>query len=166
MASKPVLAVSLWRHLDVPVLLATAFASLGFGLVIPTITFKELVFWKHTFSILTGIESLYHDRQFFLAALVGLFSVIFPIIKLCMLTVIWCLPLPRQIRIRFVRYLGMLGKWSMLDVFIVAIMIVISRMSGMMDAVPRAGIYVFALSILCSMIVTMRIEYLSKRSLT
>ena len=36
---------------------------LGFGLVLPILTFKEMIFWKHTFSVLTGIESLYQEKH-------------------------------------------------------------------------------------------------------
>lgn len=165
MVPKSVLAVSHWRCLDVPVLLTVSIAALVSGLTLPTITFKELVFWKHTFSILTSIQSLYDEKQYFLAGLVGLFSLVFPVIKLCALAAIWCLPLSRGVRLRLVRLLGFLGKWSMLDVFIVAIMIVISRMSGLMDATPRVGIFVFSFSIICTMIVSMRIEHLSRRGL-
>ena len=163
MTEKAVLAAVHWRNVEVPLLLAAAAAALGFGLHMPTITFKEMVFWKHTFSIVTGIQGLYQDKQYALAALVGFFSVVFPIVKITVLTAIWFLPLTRKIRLRLVRLLGALGKWSMLDVFIVAIMIVISRLSGVMKAAPRAGIYVFAASIICAMIVTVRIESLSKR---
>ena len=158
MTEKAVLAAVHWRNVEVPLLLAAAAAALGFGLHMPTITFKEMVFWKHTFSIVTGIQGLYQDKQYALAALVGFFSVVFPIVKITVLTAIWFLPLTRKIRLRLVRLLGALGKWSMLDVFIVAILIVVVKIGPLAKVNPRPGVYIFAAAIACSMLTTMLIE--------
>ena len=158
-----ILAIRYRRCWDVPLFLVTSASCLAFGLRLPTLYFKELVFWKHTFSIMTGIESLYRGKYYFLAVLILFFSVVFPIAKLLMLAVIWCLKLSQETRLKLVKVLGILGKWSMLDVFIVAVMIVISRLSGLMKAEPRPGIYVFAASILLAMLATMRIESVVRR---
>ncbi len=150
------------RHYEVPLLIAGAGASLAYGLLLPTLTLKELVFWKHTFSILSGIQSLYQEKYYFLALIVFLFSVIFPIIKLFTLTSVWFLKLSEAQRLKFIKWLELLGKWSMLDVFVVAVLIVISKVSGLLKAEPHLGIYVFAFSVVLSMLTTMWIERLAR----
>ncbi|MBI3315438.1 MAG: paraquat-inducible protein A [Candidatus Omnitrophica bacterium] len=153
------------HHLEVPLLLSAAALSLGFGLVVPIITLRELVFWKHTFSVLTGIQSLYQEKYYFLALVIFVFSVIFPVGKLTALTVVWYLRISQAARLRLVGWLGVFGKWSMLDVFVAAVTIVITKVSGLIEAEPRPGIYIFAFSIILSMLATMRIEQLNKRLL-
>lgn len=52
----------------------------------------------------------------------------------------------------------------MLDVLVVAITIVITKISGLVEAEAHIGIYVFAVSVFLSMIATMRIEKLAIRT--
>ena len=45
-------------------------------------------------------------------------------------------------------FLGVLGKWSMLDVFVIAILIVSARMDGITEARLLSGLYYFIVSVL------------------
>lgn len=157
--------VKFLKHPETHLMLLGAAACLGFGLVLPTITMKELVFWKHTFSVLTGIQSLYQEKYYFLAAIIFVFSIIFPIAKLLTLSVILYANVPVEKELTLLKWLGILGKWSMLDVFVVAVMIVVTKISGLVKAQAHIGIYVFTLSIMLSMFATMRIEGLIKPQL-
>lgn len=150
-------------HFEVPLLLLTAAGLLGVGLFLPTLTLKELVFWKHTFSILTGIQNLYQEKHYTLAGIIFLFSIVFPIAKLGSLTLIWYVQFTEESRSKMLRWLDLFGKWSMLDVLVVAITIVITKLSGLVKAEPHIGIYLFAGSVILSMLTTMYIEYLGKR---
>ena len=60
-------------------------------------------------------------------------------------------------------WLGLLGKWSMLDVFIVAIMIVLVKLGPLARVEPRSGVYVFAAAIGMSMLTTMYIDHLARQ---
>ena len=55
---------------------------------------------------------------------------------------------------------GLLGKWSMLDVFVIAVTIVVTKISRFAEAEARLGIYFFGASILLTMFTTERIESL------
>jgi paraquat-inducible protein A len=58
----------------------------------------------------------------------------------------------------------MLGKWSMLDVFVIAVTIVIVKVGGSFaKAEPRPGLYVFSLAVFLSMILTGRVHKLAAR---
>jgi paraquat-inducible protein A len=148
---------------DIPVLIFISLVFLILGLFLPVITLKELVFWKHTFSVLTGIVSLVTENHYFLAVIIFVFSVIFPIFKLTMLMSIWFRKMTDDERIVYVQWLSGLGKWSILDVFVVAITIVIAKVSGFASAKPEIGIYFFGSSVLLGMFVMTRIEKLVQK---
>ena len=150
------------RKYGIPSTLVISAVLLITGLLLPCITLKELVFWKSTFSVLTGIQSLFTEGHFILGIIIVLFSVLFPFFKLIVLSVLWYLPLGETQRNSYIHWLGILGKWSMLDVFVVAITIVITKLSGLAHAEPRIGIYFFFGAILLAMIATERIEKLIK----
>jgi len=69
------------RNFLIPLALLTAVILLILGLVLPVMTLKQLAFWKNTFSVLTGIQSLFVEKHCILAGIILLFSVIFPIFK-------------------------------------------------------------------------------------
>ena len=151
------------KRVDIPLLLIASSVALWFGLHLPTLTVRQL--WeKNTFTILTGIESLYADKQYFLAFVVFFFSIVFPIAKLVSLYAIWFIPMRVESRKRILYWLEMLGKWSMLDVFIVAVLIVSVKLGALASANAERGIYYFGASILLTMIATALQERLAKKS--
>jgi paraquat-inducible protein A len=85
------------------------------------------------------------------------------VIKFVALSVIWAIRLPEKRREKMLHWLGILGKWSMLDVLVVAILIVLVKLGPLAKVEPQKGVYVFALAILLSMITTMYVEYLAKK---
>lgn len=147
---------------DVPLWIVLSMILLIWGVQAPMITLKELVFWQRTFSVITGIENLFHEKYYTLACVIVLFSVIFPFAKLATLFYLWAAPLSDEKREFFIRWLHSLGKWSMLDVFVVAVTIVISKISMLAKAEPHIGIYIFGSSILLSMVAVMRMEHLTR----
>ncbi|WP_153915135.1 paraquat-inducible protein A [Shewanella sp. TC10] len=80
------------------------------------------VFYK-TRSILDTINELYQSNNVIVAGLVGLFSVVFPALKLLLMLVI-CLPWFSQKKQGVIKVISAIGKWSMADVFVVALIIV------------------------------------------
>jgi len=148
----------------IPLLLITSAVTLVLGLFLPVITLKELGFWKHTFSVLTGIQSLWTEGHYFLALVIFVFSLIFPFVKLITLLAIWVFKMSQGQRQLILKWLGTLGKWSMLDVFVVAITIVIAKIARLASAEPRIGIYFFGCSIMLAILATMRMERLIKRA--
>jgi len=152
------------RCFDVPLALFSSVVTLVLGLFLPVITLKELVFWQHTFSVLTGIVSLWDEKYYFLSLVILLFSIIFPFLKLVMLFFVWFKRMSDARRKNYLKWLATLGKWSMLDVFVVAMTIVIAKISRFASAEPRLGIYFFCFSIMVAIFVSTRIEKLIKVS--
>ncbi len=144
-------------------LLALAVGALAAGLILPTIEMKELVFKKTSFSIMAGIRTLYEERYYFLAAVIFVFSIVFPILKLTALSMLWLVPMTARVRETAIEWLEVAGKWSMLDVFVVALMIIVTKSSGLVKAKPLAGIYWFMASVVLSMILSSWIKRLHRR---
>lgn len=93
------------------------------------------------------------------------FSIVFPFVKLAALAIIWLVRLSDEKRLQLLHWLGLLGKWSMLDVFVVAILIVLVKLGPVARIEPRLGVYVFALAILASMMVTVYVDRLTRQVL-
>jgi len=151
------------NKLDIPIILIVSAVLLVFGLFLPVISLKELIFFKSTFSVLTGIVMMFHEGFPILGAIIFLFSVCFPILKISLLLYIWFFRVPDERRSFIAYWLGILGKWSMLDVFIVALTIIITKISHLVSAEARIGIYFFGGSILLVMIGAERIDHLLKK---
>lgn len=134
------------------------------GLILPLMYTERLVLWKSEYSVWTGVVELCKQNELMLAGILFFFSMVFPILKLSMLAAIWFRPLPPADRITLLHWLGILGKWSMLDVFVVAILIVLVKLGPLARVEPRAGVYVFAAAIAASMLTTMHVDRLARRA--
>jgi len=121
--------------------------------------------WRNSYSVWAGVVDLWKQQEAALSLLVFFFSIVFPFAKLLALTLLWFLRLPESRRQGVLHWLGLLGKWSMLDVFIVAILIVLVRLGPLVNVEPRTGVYVFAAAIAASMLTTMYVDHLARRSL-
>lgn len=142
------------RH-EIPLLLALSAVLLPLGLVLPTVELSRLAGLSGTtYSVLTGILTLVRDGNPFLGLLIFTFSVVFPIIKLTMLVVIWFHGMEPERRERALHALRVLGKWSMLDVFVVVALVGAIQFGFLATATPRIGIYLFSAAILSCMLVT------------
>ena len=133
------------------------------GLSLPLL-YSQKLFWKSTYSVWAGVVALWDQGEHALAAVLFFFSIIFPTIKLIGLAIIWFEKLPEDKRTHLLHWLSLLGKWSMLDVFVVAILIVLVKLGPFVKVEPRVGVYVFSAAILASMLTTMYISALANRS--
>jgi paraquat-inducible protein A len=134
------------------------------ALWLPLMHTERLVFWETSYSVWTGIVSLWEQRQFGLAVVLFFFSIVFPVAKLIAVALVCYWRLPAKQRARLLDWLAILGKWSMLDVFIVAVLIVLVKLGPVVRVEPRLGVYVFAAAILLSMLTTMYVERLSRHA--
>jgi paraquat-inducible protein A len=130
---------------------------LALGLVVaawflPTMTVERVPWiWRTKFSIWRVVNGLYGDREYFIFAVIVLFSMIFPVVKLVAGLWVW-------LRVdqfstgarRAVGFVGVLGKWSMLDVFVVALLVAAIQVSIIANVEVHAGIYVFSAAVLAS----------------
>jgi paraquat-inducible protein A len=143
-------------------LVAVSAVLLWMGLEFPVLTIRQM--WtKNTFSVLSGIQALQDEGHRGLAALLFFFSIVFPVAKIVALAVIWCVRMTDAARRTVLHWLMVLGKWSMLDVFVVAVIVVAVKMGLFADAFPQKGIYYFGFSVLLSMAATSLIHFLATK---
>jgi len=129
-------------------------STLVWSYSLPTVTFQTATSPLEVYSIWGGIESLWQDGNWILATIVFLFSMVFPVIKLLALAWILSGSGTHRTRLATAHWLELLGKWSMLDVFVVGAFVG-SIQIGLATATSRPGIYVFALAITLSMLSTL-----------
>jgi len=129
--------------------LASLLLSVAYAL--PTVTYDRIGAAPETYSIYGGIEVLWLDGNTVLAAVVFAFSIVFPVGKLLALGAILSGRLRPERGRRLAEQLMLLGKWSMLDVFVVAGFVGAMRMA-IAQGTSRAGIHVFCAAIVVSMI--------------
>ncbi|MCE9594375.1 MAG: paraquat-inducible protein A [Planctomycetes bacterium] len=151
------------RRLGEPLALLAVSILLAFGLYVPLLKIEKMIFWENEYSVATGVFGLWGDGQFLLAAIVFFWSVAFPIAKLALLFWIWFGKMDPGQRERTLHRLETLGKWSMLDVYIVAVLIVAAKLGPVADVTPEYGIYVFGGAVVTSMLLTAHLQRLAHR---
>ncbi len=121
---------------------------------LPSLLMSNAVEGSRWFSIWSGITRFFAEGNYFLAGIIFLFSIVFPIAKLG-LTFVSCLGtklLKERTAIRIVRIAGWTAKYSMLDVLVIALLIVLVKVKEYIQLIPTVGIYLFSFSILCSVL--------------
>jgi paraquat-inducible protein A len=151
------------KRFDIVILIIVSIVLLIIGLNLPILTIRQL--WNtNTYSILTGVQNLWQEKYYVLAVVIFIFSIIFPIAKLISLSAIWFVRLKEEHRKNLIYWMEVFGKWSMLDVFVSAIIIVWVKLGALASARAENGIYFFAASVLLTMIVSSLQSALVKRS--
>lgn len=145
-------------------LIAFSCAAFGLGLVLPLFSvtpaagewtsvariFAAEEFQTRTFTLVGGIALLWREHERPLAILLGLLSLLLPVVKLC---VLWgeafaagSLPPPVMAFFRVVSH------YAMVEVFLVALTVLLVKgMPGGSDVALHAGTYAFAASVLLSL---------------
>jgi paraquat-inducible protein A len=133
------------------IILATVFFALG--IILPVIRFTTIYVWTNEHSIATIIYALYESNEYFLCAVVFAVSIFFPFLKLFyLLTLVTSPDLSPEFRRRSFSTMEWLGRYSMTDVMVLALMIFYVNSSGYTEAVVMPGVYFFAASALITML--------------
>ena len=121
---------------------------------LPTMTIERVPWvWRTKFSIWRVVEGLWVDGQYFIAIVLVLFSMIFPVVKLVAGLWVWArVDVFRAGASRVVAFIGTLGKWSMVDVFVVALVVAAIQVSLISNVAIHAGIYVFSAAVIASIV--------------
>ncbi len=131
--------------------LAVALGALAAGIWLPSLSVETFPLIEDSVSIWQGLGVLWADDQYFLFAVLGVFSVLFPTAKLLVaLAVAWRLDAPDPRRARLIAVMDGLAKWSMLDVLVVAIIVAALNLTVIGGVAVHPGLYLFALSVILS----------------
>jgi paraquat-inducible protein A len=149
---------TIWGYIITHALLWISPLALAIGIFAPVMTFKKLIFYKSTFSIHSGLVTLFEEGEYILFLIIFVFTILFPVTKIILLFLIhyqrsWS----QENRKKVLHSLSLVSKWSMLDVFIVAMLVVIVRLGITGRVEVQWGIYVFAAAVILSTLATLRL---------
>ncbi|MEQ1647223.1 MAG: paraquat-inducible protein A [Hyphomicrobiaceae bacterium] len=132
------------------IIVATVFFALG--IILPAIKFTTVYVWRDQHSIASIIWALYQSDEMFLCVVIFAFSILFPFLKLFyLLTLVTSPDMNQEFRAKSVSVMEWLGRYSMTDVMVLALMIFYINSSGYTAARVEPGIYFFAASALMTM---------------
>jgi paraquat-inducible protein A len=132
------------------IIVATVFFALG--IIMPSIRFTTVYVWKQEHSIASIIWALYQNQEYFLGLVIFAFSILFPFLKLLyLLTLVTSPDMPAEFRVKSIAAMEWLGRYSMTDVMVLALIIFYVNSSGYTSARVEPGIYFFMASALMTM---------------
>ena len=148
------LATTVW-------LLSLLFLATGLlitGLIMPMMTITKLVFFSNSFSVLQGVYELLQNGHIFLFLLVAGFSIILPVLKIAVLFRLISARTTHSKSIeRLLHLMHDYGRWAMLDVMVVAILIVTVKLGAIASIEIHSGLFVFGSAVLLIMFITNRV---------
>lgn len=143
----------------------TGLAALVPSFFLPAMLVANALEGPRLFSVITGIRELWRNDHEFLAGLILVFSVVFPILKL--LISLLCASgtsfIPRRKRNVLVWLASWTAKYSMLDVLVVAVLVMTVKVGDYVHVEANQGIYLFCFAIVCSAIAGALLEMALRR---
>jgi paraquat-inducible protein A len=114
-------------------------------------------------TIVGGVVDLAHHGAYFVAAVVFIASVMIPVGKFLVLGYLaWSIQnrvaLSRHRRTQLYEAVEFIGRWSMIDVFVVAILAALVNLGIVMGFTPGAAAFFFALSVAFTMISALSLD--------
>jgi uncharacterized paraquat-inducible protein A len=135
------------------VLAVLALFALGVGLTQPFMSMDKLG-TRRTFSLPSGVMELFERGNVVIGSVLLVFSVLFPIGKLLaiLLATSSLVPISLQARGLLHRFADVTGKYSMLDVLVVAVIIVMVKFKNLAHVEAHAGTIWFCGAVVLSML--------------
>lgn len=139
------------RHVadwHVPLALIAAAACLVAAVTLPILVVRQFFFYGQTLSLLDGVNALLADGDWLLAAILVLFSIAIPLVKIGILLAMWWRRRwGRSPRGWLLMSLEWSSRWAMLDVFVVALAVVVVKAQALADAHVAGAVYPFLAAI-------------------
>jgi paraquat-inducible protein A len=127
--------------------------TLSFGIVSPFLSMTKLGETR-IFSLVGGIVELFRTGNTLIGTVLLVFSVLFPFAKLLALLAATSrlAPLSTRARKRLHHLAAVTGKYSLLDILVVAIVIVVVKFRGLAEARAMYGTTIFCVAIFLSIL--------------
>lgn len=127
-------------------------AAMGFfvtGIFTPFTSVNKLWLFENQISVFRGLIVLWKGGEIFLFLILFVFTVCFPFVKINALLALWLYPGLAADRARaFYKFVSHMGKWSMLDVFVVAILVLTVKSGGLASVQVQGGFFLFFTSVM------------------
>ncbi len=121
------------------------------------------LFGSQTDTLLSGIVYLWKSGSWPLAILVFFTSIVVPLAKLIALTYLAITVHRRSIalpleRARLYRLLGFIGRWSMLDIYVITLLSALVRLKTLATIDPKPGAIAFGAVVVLTMLAAMAFD--------
>jgi paraquat-inducible protein A len=125
----------------------------GAGVSLPVLTVTQFFVFEDAFSLLGAAATLFAEGEFLIGLIVAVFTLILPPAKLILGFSVWrWADAEGRVAGRAVALLEAIGRWAMMDVLILAIVVVTLKSSWLADVSTAPGLYCFAASSVLAMI--------------
>jgi paraquat-inducible protein A len=126
------------------------------GIFRPFTSVTKLWVFDNQISVFSGLITLWQASELFLFLILFVFTVIFPFVKINAMLVLWLWPrLDNERAQKLFGFVSHMGKWSMLDVFIVAILVLTVKSGGLASIKVQDGFFLFFLSVMLTQFATL-----------
>ena len=118
-------------------------------------------------TILQGVLVLWEMQSYPIALIIFFASIVLPLIKLFALTILCYVAdetEPNRLLSTFKTYksVAFFGKWSMIDVFVIAVLVALVQIEGIIEIMPGEAVIYFFAMVLASMFAS---KYFDSRTL-
>lgn len=126
------------------------------GLLVPSV-YRPGMFGGSEYNLIEVLQAMWEAKEYVVASIVFVFSVIFPLVKTLTAAVLF--RFGNRASKRAASLMQFLGKWSMLDVFLVAFLIGMTQLASLMTVRPLTGLYLFTAGVLLNNLATARLSF-------
>ncbi|MDZ4849878.1 MAG: paraquat-inducible protein A [Pirellulaceae bacterium] len=113
------------------------------AILLPILTVEQLG-QRHQTSLLEGSLELLQHGSLFVGVVVILFSIVFPLVKIIgLLELSWFGIIKRPHQAAMYRAMEMVSRWSMLDVMLLALLVMIVKLGGMIEFHLGPAVFAF-----------------------
>lgn len=135
-----------------------AFCLFWPAVLLPILRIEQLGM-THQSSILSGTLELFAHGSYFVGAVVLLFSIIFPLTKIVLLIELSLLEIfHRKHKAFTLRMMEHFGKWSMMDVMLLAFLVMLVKLGDMVEFSFGPAVFAFTLCVAMSMIASLSFD--------
>ncbi|OUD15272.1 paraquat-inducible protein A [Thioflexithrix psekupsensis] len=126
------------------------------AILLPIMSVEQLGH-RHENSLWTGVLSLLENGNWFIAIVIFIFSMVLPLLKLSTLFMLSLNSFMMQHHHKASMYhiVELLGRWGMLDVMLVAILVAFIKMGDLVTIHIGVGLIAFSMMVLLSLIASM-----------
>lgn len=141
------LVENLYFGWTVPILVIASAASLIEAFQATFLQIRQFLLASHTYSIAEIGQVLQTNQQWVLLIVLTFTLAVIPLLRLAVLFVGWLIPMTTSYHIKLKRIIEGLSRWSMLDVFGLALFLVVTEGKDLVKTEIQSGLYVVLFAI-------------------
>jgi len=146
------------------IVLVVALILLALGLFLPAIRISSFIFLSREFSLAQSVFSFLESGDFFLFLVTFIFTILFPSFKIITGLVLWhAADISGTPARSLLTGLAAASKWSMLDVFMIALVVLVIDGRILTGADIQIGAIIFSASVVISTWAVRRLSVLASK---